>query len=288
MHPAAGPARAKHHARPAPHDTARDDTGRDDSDVVPSLVDSVLTGKDPNAESPKRPAAHHPRSGGHEGADDGIGDTAVSGITTADRAVASIADVVHPVTTIVHQVAAPVRPLTSSLTAPLVPVVGTIVTPLRPVTDPAGHLLTSTGLVPLPAGSARPPVPGGASHQHHPTGAGGVAPVPAGHRMPVAVHPAGVVVGAITTPTASGKATAVTGDAPADQPTPFWPVGVTLPAAGGVGSSSTMNPGAGGSAAAGHAERIAASPRPRVIGIAYTSDDLARQRDGGKPQVSPD
>lgn len=106
--------------------------------------------------------------------------------------------------------------------------------------------------------------------------------------MPDVVRTARVVAGSIAGTAASGTTAAGHSDGPADQPAPFWPVGVTLPAAGGSGSSNTMNSGAGGNATAGHAERVGAAPWPRVIGTAHSSDDFVRQLDAAKPQVSPD
>lgn len=279
---AAGPAHTPDRRRPAGHHSSDADGG-----VAPSLVDSVLTEKGPSAKSPAPPAAHLPRSGPHHAAGDGVAHTSVTGSTAADRAVACLAAAVHPVTAIVTQVAAPVRPVVTALTAPLVPVVGKAVTPLRPVTAPAGHLLTSTGLVPVPGGAARPPASGG--HPRHHVGAGGVASVSGVHRFLEGTRPAHVAAGGIAGTTASGAgASSHAAGGPADQPAPFWPLGVTLPAAGGGGSANTMNSGTGGNAAAGHAERAGAASWPRVIGIVHSSDDVAAQPDATRPQVSPD
>lgn len=252
--------------------------------VINGLVDSVLTGKARDAEPPKVPASHRPRDGRHGRADDGIGRSAGTRLTAADRAVASVARSVHPVTTIVTEVAAPVRSAAAALTAPLVPILGDVVTPLRPVAAPAGHLVTSTGLVPVPGGFGHPPGTGAGSH--HRNAAGGVAFVRAGHRFAGFLQTVRVVLGGSGATAASQRTTAGHREAPVEQPTPFWPLG-SAPMAGG-GSSDTMNAGPGGNAVAGHAERVGATPWPDVVGIARSSDHVVRQLEAAKPPVSPD
>lgn len=181
----------------------------------------------------------------------------------------SVAAAAHPVTAIVTRI-----------TAPSVSFVGNVVTSLHPVTAPAGHLLTSTGLVPARGDAGRPPVAG--DHDpHHGAARGAVASVPGTHRI------AGIAGGIVGTH-ASGAAASGHSAGPAGQRAPFRPVGVTLPATGGSASSNTMDSGAGGNATAGHAERVGAAPWPRVIGLAHSSDDIAAQLDAAKPQVSPD
>lgn len=158
------------------------------------------------------------------------------------------------------------------------PVAGKVATPLRPVTATAGDLLTSIGLVPVPGGPGQPPAPGPGSHRHH-----AVAPVASGHGPGRGVH-AGHVVGAIaTTRTAASASGAGSGHRdPRDQPAPSWPAGV----AGGVGSGDTVR--SGRNAPAGRAERVGAALEHRLVGRSRPSDDLPRQLDAVKPQVSPD
>lgn len=288
LDPASGPARAADH-RPAAtrhHAGSGDAAEGADAGVVPSLVHAVLTGHGPDAHATE-PAASRPRPRSRGGSGDGIGETAVSGVTAADRAVASVARTIEPVTATVDQAVAPVRPVTAALTAPLAPVVGEVVTPLQPITRPAGHLLTATGLVPVHGASSHPGPGNAAHHQHDATAVAVTFPSP-GLRMFGAAAAAPITAAGIGgAGVAPGAKAARDGDVPADQPAPLWPLGVTLPAAGTT-SSNSMSSGAGGNVAAGHAERVGATPWPRVIGITSSSDDIARQLDAGKPQVSPD